>query len=352
MVSNCGFSGNFTVVNLPCGVTSLVASDQGYLYAELRDEAGNLFEGGIFDPQNDSSLNPYLSASLHLPLTNASARYACGNDLFIGTGLIPTGSSTPMYMALLGNASNWSSSLAFQPSYSLTITNAAYIFQADSNITATPGTDPVGVPTACTGCSITKVTSIAQPRGSENLSDGSVFGVDPESYEPSIFWEDIRLGEWQEGSNLSSSTLVYSTNSGAWYAGEENYPNSEVAFAEVDPTAVAYQSYDGISLTSGASMTKHKRPASAFTMPTPPTCTLDGHGYCVATTLDSGGTMPGADCGSPDPSIGISRTIYQIRDTKAVLTPYEYVVVHGGPECPPRWIPSNPATSLNDPNLP
>jgi hypothetical protein len=207
------------------------------------------------------------------------------------------------------------------------------------------------VPTACTGCSITKVTSIAQPQGSENLNDGSFFGVNASS-NPSIFWEDIRYGEWQAGSNSSSSTLVYSTNSNSWYAGEENYPNANAAYAQVDPTVYAFQSYDGVSLVSGAQVQSHKRAASAFNISAPPTCTADSHGYCVATTSTSGGEAPISVCdGGQAPYTLMTYTFYQIRNSRSVLTPYEKLVPK---DCPNTvgWRPSNPAITLSDPNLP
>jgi len=355
MVSNCGFSGSFTIVNLPCGDTNLVNNDYGYMYLELRDQASNLYEAGLLVPSysgGETQINPYLSSSTGLSLTNASERYSCGNNLAVMSGLIPVaGATNPMFMAVLGTVSNWSPSLAFTPTYTVTENDAAWVFTLDPKIAATPGNDPDGVPTACTGCSITKVTSIGQLGG--DSADGSEFGVDLLG-DPSIFWEDIRFGEWLAGSNSTLSTLEYSIFSSTWYAGQENYPNANAAFASVDPTQYGFQSYDGVSTVAGVSIDSHVRAASAFNMPAPPSCATDTHGYCLAMTTSEGtSTAPEATvCGSGQIGVTtqVTTTIYQVLNTHGVLTAYTNKVPKA---CPPgAWSPSNPKTSLGDPNLP
>lgn len=111
MVSNCGFSGGWSIVNLPCGETNLTqASDYGYMYLELRDQAAALYEAGLFVPSylgGEDQINPYLSATLGLSLNNNSARYTCGSDLAILSGLIPVPNQEPMFMAEMGNVPGW-----------------------------------------------------------------------------------------------------------------------------------------------------------------------------------------------------------------------------------------------------
>ncbi len=140
----------------------------------------------------------------------------------------------------------------------------------------------------------------------------------------------------------------------ARHAGEENYPNLNAAAADVDPNFVAYQSYDGVSLVPGATLSSRTRAASSFTMPAPPSCALDAHGYCVATDIVTYSSVPAEACtnGSDAPIVGKKTTTYQILNAKGVLEPYQdWVYNEFG--CPGAgWHPSNPATSLNDSSLP
>jgi len=355
MVSNCGFSGGWTVANLPCGETNLTTStSSGIMYLELRDQnGGNLYEAGLEVPARsggDTSINPYL-ANIGLQLNNATGRYSCGTDLVVFAGLVPVAGSVPQFFAMMGAVDGgWNSSLAYATEYTLTIDNPSWLF---TNFTgdATPGTDPVGVPTACTGCSITKLTSIAQAGGATWL-DGSTFGINS-SGQPNIFWKDIRFGEWLQGSDFALSTLQYSENSSAWYAGEDNWPNTNAAYASVDPNGgvVGYQSYDGVDTNGNILTLSQGRSASSFNIPAPPTCALDNHGYCIATTstsdwafLCSGGAR--GHFISP-----VIVTAYQVLNSRRVLSGYAHSVPEGCPSSA-TWSPSNPAISLNDPNLP
>jgi hypothetical protein len=356
MVSNCGFSGGWTVVNLPCGETNLQSTETGDMYLELRGQNGTTYEAGYLVPKysgNNQNINPYL-ANIGLQLNNATGRYACGTDLVIFAGLVPVTVSAPQFFAMMGTVDGgWNSSLAYATDYTLTIDNPAWLF---TNFTgaATPGTDPVGVPTACTGCSITKLTTIAQA-GGVTSSDGSTFGLNS-SGQPDIFWEDIRFGEWLQGSNFALSTLQYSENSSAWYAGEDNWPGTNWAYASVDPggSVVGYQSFDGVDANGNVAALSKGRSASSFTIPAPPTCGLDSHGYCVATTS----VFPGIGsfvCPIPTNrfhfATSVTKTVYQVLNSRRVLSGYMVMTPVGCPSYA-TWSPSNPAISLNDPNLP
>jgi hypothetical protein len=351
-VSNCGFNGGWGIVNLECGTTSLnLSNDQGYMYMEARDEAGNTFEGGLFTPDG-STIDPY-EAGFSQQLNNATARYSCNSYIGVMFGEVNAQiGQYPTVYASMGTINNYNPANAFLPNETVTEQNPAWFFvTAPGGNFNDPGTDAAGVPTPCRYCSITKVTSIAQ-RGGDN-SDGSTFGIDDDG-NLAIHWNEVTFGEWLAGCAQGSlCQLEYSTNSGLWYAGEENYPNQGAAYAAFAPNGEVYESYDGVIAVFGGSSSA-RRAGGAFTDGAPPSCTPDSYGYCQVEQIGGLGFTIVGYCRSV-PVYGYTGSVtYVIQTTKKALVSATESYAYNFTSCRNQatWTPYDPKVQFSDPNLP
>jgi hypothetical protein len=327
------------------------------MYYELRDGSGNLYEGGLFDPENDYSINPYMR-NTGVQLNNPNVRFTCDSDIAVMFGLVPLGGGrTPYLYAAFGTISNWSPSLAFQPQETLTEPDAAWFFSnmsSGANINS-PGTDPSGAPTACTQCSITKLTTIAD--NNDNW-DGSQFGIDPITGGNAVHWEEVLFGDWSNGCNQSLCTFQYSLDSSLWYAGEENYPTVYAANADFNSNGYVFESWDGVMDTDSGGGARG--PEGAFQLPAPTGCASDAYGYCVYAT--AGGLTYGVVGYCPGQRGNHALYGYSGSEEYVIETPSQllasssvtYTFTGNGFVCSDvaTWTPGEPKSVYGDPNLP
>jgi len=290
MVSKCGFTGGIGFVNVACGTSLMPTGDQGNLYFAVNAGPNTAAEGGL-QYNSDSSIQPY-TAGLNATLNNATAKYACGQDLVISFG--------PVYGENIVFAEVGQSPSSFDPrkfwdgSQEIVPNNAAWTFTPSPSQFSGTGTDGYGTPSPCMNCAISKITSIAQHGDAD---DGAVFGVNGNNLND-IHWMQVAFGNWLNGCRDGQlCTLRYSYNQFTYYGGEQEYyglsGNPDVVYQD-GPTPSGfgpYETYDGIILPGGRYASGHRLPDGAFTAPTPPPnatpapvappCTLDSSGYCV-----------------------------------------------------------------------
>jgi hypothetical protein len=353
-VGNCGYAGGWGIVNLECNTTLMVSPqvEAGYAYWELRNNQGGLYEGEIFTSYglpNDNSINPYASASVGVGLQNGNVRFSCGQDIAIMAGVInPAPGNNAMFFETIGVIPNWNPSSVWMEDETVTIPNAAWLFTTLPNTTQT-GNDSAGVPTPCTGCSISHVTSIAQH--GDNW-DGSFFGVDGYGV-PSVHWEETVEGEWLVGcTHTSICNMEYTPNGSYWYAGQDVYASSTAAVSQFSPTGYVFESFDGVVATNGSGVTGV---ASNYRDPAPPTCGLDSYGYCIA--QQSGSYSTGNfDCMTGRyyefETLNTGTKYYLITNAEGTLM--SFAATYDTALCtnPLAWNPGEPRVVTGDPNLP
>jgi hypothetical protein len=361
-VGNCGFTGGWSIVNLECGSTQLrdPAHEDGYMYMEERDASGNTYEGGLFTGTgiaNGNDIDPYLAGFGGTQLQNAGARYSCGNYLGLMAGIVNAQSGKgPMFYVSIGTIPNYNPQNAWLPTEEVTMNNAAWLFEPAPGNMNHPGFDNAGVSTPCTSCAITKVTSIGDIGG--DIFDGSTFGIDPITGNNAIHWAEVTFGEWLSDCSPSLCNLEYSTDSGYWYAGMENYPNSDAAQADFNQAGAVYESYDGVVAVDTRSSPRniHRSPSGTFVVPAPPSCDADSYGYCVANEsqgVQNQGCYDGNGTYWNEP---IGSDTYLIQTPTHALVEYKdnYVDDRSG-DCRSyeSWSPNAaPSAVYNDPNLP
>ena len=132
-----------------------------------------------------------------------------------------------------------------------------------------PGPDPGGMQSPCTGCSISRMTTIAQ-NGGYNPYSQSYFGVQrygSGSPRLSIHWEQVTMGQLVQpcttGQTQATCTLKFFTDPNVWGGGFQNFPNAYVSeSAAVNNSNDPYETYDGIdnALTGTASVGSYVDP--------------------------------------------------------------------------------------------
>lgn len=373
-VSQCGFAAGWAFVNLPCGTTVMNDGDQGYLYWELRGNAGSLVEGGLnYYSDHPSGVPPtggqapYLRSSAignggYETLTNGSARYDCGQNMgiFHGAALPSAGQLTFTEVGIV--PSNLDPQTEWLNSQIVTLENAAWLFgPAPSDVTG-DSIDNAGFETACGGCSISQVTSIAQNANNYN-SDGSFFGVSVG--QNAINWLQVGMGDWggdcYPGSTLC--TFYVAADPTGYYGGPQYYPDSNISQSNFFLAGYGpYETFDGILLPGGSPITQ-RTALGGFNEPLPPLpCTLDSQNFCSVATINK--IMRTAECTNNQ---GQNVSVTQILDTwwetysvRTIQQPVDYEtqtysVVQRG--CQRRlistvWTPGEPKVLYNDPNLP
>jgi hypothetical protein len=258
---------------------------------ELTGTAGSLTEGGL-QYNNDQSVQPYArmytaaTGSNYLGLNNASAKYACGQNLAVMHGSTSNGQMIYTEVGVLPSNldpnTNWVNYGTF------TLNNAAWNFFDGPGDINGGGYDPAGDPTPCTNCSISQVTALAQnglPDGEEYQEDGSFFGVS-QSLGAEIDWMQVAFGQYESNcvQGTSLCTFLFSRNISLYAGGPQAIPEgANAVFGYPNPLGWGpYNTYDGVDLSNGnVYEASEQRAAQPFTEPSPPPpCTADSSGYC------------------------------------------------------------------------
>jgi hypothetical protein len=326
------------------------------------------YEGGL-QYNSDSSIQPYAAESDigRLQLVNFNEHYACGEDLVLTAGVTYDGAFTFTEEGVVPSSCQpeafWCSEQEFTPD------NAAYLFfSAPTSFGQYPGMDSAGFPTPCgayqgsTGCSVSRITAIAQPNENNKvgyLLDGSKFGVGSIA---SIDWLEVSYGDWASdcypGTTLC--TFFFPGDPSVNYGGPEYYPDStrSQSFVLGIPGYGPYETYDDINMTASTS-SEHP---GAFTEPLPPIpCTLDGMNYCANISYENRLTE---EC-TPDrkqPGEYPFEFIYwyQIFSSHIIVGIFSDTQIWSlnrstcapSQELSDTWSPSEPKVKYNDPNLP
>lgn len=248
-VSKCGFTSGITFVHLPCGTSSLQPGDSGYMYMELRGDSGSLGEGGMFVANNnDHSINPYVTGTQ--TMNNGAARYDCAYDLGFESGATLDGKY--IFTAAGELPSTCAPEKSFCNGSEFTYVNQAWLFaDAPGDINGS-GWDAVGVQTPCVNCSISRVTTIAQPVNTYT-EDGSLFASDAFGT-VYLHYMQTAFGEWESNCEPGTSlcTFVYSIHPTDYYGGFQYYPNLEDVASVINPSLGAtygpWESFDGINM--------------------------------------------------------------------------------------------------------
>ncbi len=261
---------------MPCGDTNLVQGDTGFLYFELQGSRGSLVEGG-FQYNSDSSIQPYVRASYesgYETLNNSGQHFTCGENIGVLHG--ETQNAQYTYTTAGQLPSNLQPQTNFYNGQQFTFQNQEWLFGPGGSDFAQEGADPLGNYTPCTGCSISRVTSLAQSYYPNYLLDGSYFGVDTSGYN-AINWMQVAFGQWQNNCEPGTSlcTFVYSSQPSRYYGGAQYYPNSDYSSSDINTNVSygPYESYDGIDLENDAEADSVRKPKGAFNEPLPPAAT-------------------------------------------------------------------------------
>ena len=365
-VPQCGAAAAWGFVNVTCGTTQFVNGDTGYLYMEIASEAGEiLYEGGL-QYNSDSSIQPYAVESDlgRLSMNNGNVHYACGQNLVTVAGVTWDGAFTFTEEGQLSGSC--SPQAFFCNGQEFTPNNGSWLFwAAPQSFASYPGIDSAGLGTPCTGCSVSRVTAIAQPSETGQVGyslDGSFFGI-AASNQASINWMQIAYGEWQPdcypGTTLC--TFDYPSDPTANYGGPQYYPNSFLSQSIVSgiPGYGPYETWDAINMT-GASKTLSAGP---FNEPLPPLpCTLDSKSYCASISDEQ--ILTKEEC-VPDHQPPGSYP-YRFDYWYQVFNNHKIVAVDGNTRvyrldrttCHPTvllsstWAPQEPQVQFSDPNLP
>jgi hypothetical protein len=283
LVSTCGFAAGWGFVSVPAGTSSFGAGEAGHLYFEIQaPHQGTTTEGG-FEYYSDASIAPYGRSTAaeysgvnngYLQLTNGTARYLAGNKLAIFHGLTDSGlkvfTNSGELPAGLDPATEWITS------EQVALVNPGWLFFDAAGDMNGAGTDPLGNFSPCTGCSVSKVTSIAQNGTISWNASGAYFGVDSNG-DNSIEWNQVAFGNWANDCEPGTSlcTFMTSNNPYSYYGGPQYYPDSSVSQADMAATTYGpYESYDGIDTWSDIYPSKAvRRPLGGFTEPLPPPAT-------------------------------------------------------------------------------
>ncbi len=276
LVSRCGFAAGWGFVKVPQGTSYFASGDAGHLYFEVRGTSGSLTEGG-FEYYSDSSIAPYARSTAvsgnngYITLTNGTARFIANEQLAIFHGVTDDGA----YIFTNSGAvpDNINPQTAWISSQQIQLVNSGWLFIPAPGDVRGAGTDPAGAYGPCMGCSITKVTSIAQNSTTTYSFDGSYFGVDGNGNN-AIMWNQVAFGNW--GSNCepgtSLCTFYSSSNPYVYYGGPQNYPDAETSQADLSATGYGpYETYDGIDVDpSSMYFSQARSPLGSFSEPLPP----------------------------------------------------------------------------------
>lgn len=391
-VGNCGFTSGWGIVNLECNSSHFYSNvdgfpnyqdnkEGGYMYFELTNSYTSpsmLSEGGIFTQYGvygEYDIDPYITSNLGT-LNNNGARYTCGTYIGVMSGLVYTApGSQPYYYVAAGTISGYNPSYAWQSTETVTMSNAAWIFEPAPGTGYQWGINSVGLDAPCMQCAITKITSIAD-KGGTDIWDNSYFGVDPSTGQNAVYWPEIVFGVWSGcvsggTSPPSNCTLKYSPDSSKWYAGPEIYPQP-VGTAEPDAQSSffqanggwVYQSYDSVTAafpSIGPGVLR--RPAGAFPAPTPgPICTADSSGLCAVNTTNENLQRCYVEVWDsmlqdyvPRPRPYYSQSVYAVYRSTSLQSLATRTITKDQDGCAitsTSWSPAEPRVTYNDPYLP
>ncbi len=288
-ISVCGMTMGWAFVQVPCGYSNFASGDQGNLYFELRGNQGSLSEGGL-QYNNDNSIQPYVNAtSAHYPtMSGGPYEYNCNSGpmtIIQGatycTGCNPQGEYIFTQVGLLPpNIDPQTQWINMNSQFFIPNDVMWYWLQAPSDISGA-GTDAAGNPSPCMGCSITKLTTIAQSSTNINNNDcggyacdGSYFGTD--GVADYIQWMEVGFGQYATSCNGTSSgtcQIEASSNPLVYYGGSQFFPNNYVANSNFNPNLGygPYESYDGIAVgTSLGAVSSVRTAGGSFQEPLPP----------------------------------------------------------------------------------
>jgi hypothetical protein len=373
-VSSCGMTDGWGFVYVACNTTSFAAGDVGYLYMEIVGSggagSGTASEGG-FQYNSDSSVQGYVRTSYtingksgyqQMIYSNPGYHFGCGQNLTITHGISAAANNNiytmvgqlPSDIDPATQYVNMNSEFFYPDNYIWLWTPPGQDMTGPSS-----GYDAAGNPTPCSGCSVSKVTSIAQSNGFH--PDGSSFG-DLFGNTNAISWFEVIFGQYatscldQEGATCQ---IVSSPDPAVYYAGTEAFPSSAISQSNYGITPWGpYESTDGIFVGGG-----NQRSAShSFAEPLPPMpCSPDSDGECAITTTTS--TYSTCDTGFKGPHgndilIDGSKTRYAIyrnaSPVKVLETTLRTISYPSHAPCTPSttWAPGEPRIQYNDPNLP
>jgi hypothetical protein len=279
LVSKCGFAAGWGFVEVPPGDNYFVPGDAGHLYFEVRGTSGSLTEGG-FEVYSDASIAPYLRSTAHsgnngyVDLTNGTARFIAGEQLAIFHGVTMDGAYIYTNSGSVPN--NIDPRTAWITSQHIQLANSGWLFMPAPGDVHGAGVDPAGANGPCMGCSVSKVTSIAQNNVSTYSFDGSYFGVDNYGNN-TIMWNQVAFGNWGTNCEPGTSlcTFYSASNPYVYYGGPQYYPDSNTSQASLAPSGYGpYETYDGVDVNSADYYSSVTRtPLGTFSEPLPPDAT-------------------------------------------------------------------------------
>jgi hypothetical protein len=381
-ISKCKYAGAIGIVKIDCNSTGgpymgAGGDDSGNAYFNVTKGYGRTqqasAEGGLVwlgdQPASDGTggIEPYVRYNGYPSWRNGSIHYGCGQDLIIAHGLVYGQNQFYTFIGQLPSNFNENAYWAGTVYNFVNVTWMFYPTQGDfQNLTT--DTDNAGVPSPCNVCAITRETTIGQNNGEAN--DGSYFGADS-GVEAlvGVHWEQVAFGNWLSTCGQHNvCPLGYSTNFNTYFdpsSGIETYVGNggnnpwEVA-QTVGPIASGFgpwETFDGIALPYSPEYDSVRRASGSFTSATPPSCTHDAQGNCVA--FSTGGfsqtdvqctmgtypvTMEGVTVGQQD---------FYVLNSANTLRAYSHIIEYDS-DCGQEdyWAPSEPRVTFGDPNLP
>jgi hypothetical protein len=354
----------------------MAPNDSGDAYFEIQGPGGNAVEGGI-EYYSDSSIAPYLRSSTagsggFVTMTNNSNRYFAGEILGIFHGLTPNistmgGTGNLAYTLVGALSSTQDPETDFVDSIVVQLVNPSWLFYTAPSDMMGAGVDAAGVTTACSRCSVSQVTSIAQNGIITYGLDGSYFGVDLNGND-TIQWLQVAFGEWSSACAPGASVcpFVSSANPFVYYGGPQYYPNEDISQSNVAPTGYGpYETYSGIDLTGNIFGQSLRRTLGTYKEPFPPLpCTADAENNCAIVQQQT----VSSSCNTGEVGVHGQPIIIDGYTTRYSVyrkgSPAQYLETAIGTEkltlnanthtcsMSESWTPNNPSLQYNDSSLP
>jgi hypothetical protein len=354
-------------VNLPGSPGS---GDSGNMYFNAYDSNGNdVIDAGL--GANNTSQVAFGTSGPQQTLTvftnpanpagsgwvNQNQLFACVVAVGIMFGSLP--SPNQQYSMIAVGITPYDPAQFTLPPSTTTWSNAAWNFyDTPAALTIGSGTWN-GIPSNCSGCSVARMTTIAQRVGF--TYDGSCFGYC--SGGADAYWYETVGGELvptcQNSGSSFSCTIEYQS-SGSWSGGTVEYPSNgyAIGFSATNDQYAA----TGINLSPlyNTSQSLRSLPASLPQAPTT-VCSPDSAGYCavLVSQVQTGSCNTGSVNPRGVPIIEYTYSaVYDVFKFQSLRELQETATENGhfgAAHCLPlsySWAPNNPATQYGDSNLP
>lgn len=277
--SQNGLTALLATVTLECDDEALAVdkygfADNGFAYSGGSGYNGSSVDAGLqYNP--DGGIQPFISYTAGAQWTNQSQHYYCnstttGNYGTIGIffGEMPSGNMMFLATGLPENPPSQSSAWPSTTNWD----DSAWVYFDTPGDWYEPGTDAVGQPTVCYGCTVKRITSIGQ-KGGEDFWDNSCFGgCGLAPYYAGVHWGSVKMGQIinpcpvQPGASSTTCT-IQGYDDGRWFGSLVDFAGNNSTALQYTDEETTYAS-EGINLDPpAATPTPSPRPSPTINPP-------------------------------------------------------------------------------------